>query len=317
MGGRKLNIIVKMKFGSHLYGTATPNSDLDYKGVFLPSKEEVLLNRVPKSYSNSTKKGNEERNTSDDIDTEIYSLHYFLKLACEGQTVALDMLHAPNEMIIEKSEIWNSIVRYREKFYTKNLKAFIGYARKQAAKYGIKGSRLNAVAEVVQFLKKLNPEQKLSVTWKELPLGEHLYFIEPNPQGIRQYQVCGKIFQETTRVSHILPILERFYSEYGKRAQQAAENKGIDWKAVSHALRAAYQTKQLLTENTITFPLKNAEFLKKVKVGILDYTTQVVPVLESLMDEIEDHSQKSSLPTKPDRKFWDKYLIFTLERNLF
>jgi len=71
-----MNIIVKMKFGSHLYGTDSEDSDLDYKGVFLPSKGEILLGRIPKSYSNSTKKGNEERNTSDDIDTEIYSLHF-------------------------------------------------------------------------------------------------------------------------------------------------------------------------------------------------------------------------------------------------
>lgn len=31
-----------MVFGAHLYGTATPESDLDYKGIFLPAKEELL-----------------------------------------------------------------------------------------------------------------------------------------------------------------------------------------------------------------------------------------------------------------------------------
>lgn len=34
--------IVKMVFGSFLYGTDTPESDKDYKGVFLPSWEEIL-----------------------------------------------------------------------------------------------------------------------------------------------------------------------------------------------------------------------------------------------------------------------------------
>jgi predicted nucleotidyltransferase len=28
-----MNVIVKMKFGSHLYGTSTPLSDTDYKAV--------------------------------------------------------------------------------------------------------------------------------------------------------------------------------------------------------------------------------------------------------------------------------------------
>ena len=86
--------IVKMKFGSHLYGTATPDSDLDYKGVFLPTKEQIYLGNIPKSNSHSTKQTSIEgvKNSNDDVDTEIYSLHYFIKLACEGQTVALDML---------------------------------------------------------------------------------------------------------------------------------------------------------------------------------------------------------------------------------
>lgn len=313
----KLNIIVKMKYGSHLYGTDTPDSDLDYKGVFLPSKKEILLNQIPKSYSNSTKKGNEERNTSDDIDIEIYSLHYFLKLACEGQTVAFDMLHAPDNMIIEKSIVWDLIISHREKFYTKNLKAFIGYARRQAAKYGIKGSRLNAVEQVIILLNHYDPDLKLKEIWNELPVGEHLYFIESNPNDIPQYQICGKIFQATTRINYILPILERFYKEYGKRAKDAAENRGIDWKAISHALRAAYQTKQLLIENTITFPLKQAEYLKQVKQGKYDYLTEVVPVLEGLMDEVEKLSLKSQLPNKVNRKFWDEWLIVVLEDRVF
>lgn len=38
-----MDLIVKMKFGSHLYGTNTEDSDVDYKGVFLPSKKEILL----------------------------------------------------------------------------------------------------------------------------------------------------------------------------------------------------------------------------------------------------------------------------------
>ena len=132
-----MRTIVKMKFGAHLYGTATPDSDVDYKGIFLPTKEELLLGRVPKSYSYST--GREEsRNTKNDIDIELYSFHYFIKLACDGQTVAMDMLHAPENMILQKSIIWDAIVKNKQKFYTKNLKSFIDYARRQASKYGIK-----------------------------------------------------------------------------------------------------------------------------------------------------------------------------------
>ena len=99
-----MKTIVKIIFGSHLYGTDTPDSDQDFKGIFLPTKEQIFLGKIPKSINENTKKG-EGKNTADDVDTEIYSLHYFLKLACEGQTVSLDMLHAPDNMIIETKQI--------------------------------------------------------------------------------------------------------------------------------------------------------------------------------------------------------------------
>ena len=310
-----MKIIAKMIFGSHLYGTSTPESDKDYKGIFMPSKDQIFLGHIPKSYNETTKRGN-EKNTSDDVDTEIYSLHYFIKLACEGQTVALDMLHAPDDMIIESSSIWKEIVKNREKFYTKNLKAFIGYARRQASKYGIKGSRLSAVAEVIKLIEQLDGDTKLYKIWDQLPVKEHLYMVDSSPNGIRQYQVCGKIIQENSRVSHVLKMLNRFADNYGRRAREAAENKNIDWKAVSHALRAAYQVQELLQDGTITFPLKNASFLRSVKQGLHDYKNVVAPILEDIMAKVEILSEKSVLPKKPDRKFWDKFIIKTIEECL-
>jgi hypothetical protein len=311
-----MNLIVKMKFGAHLYGTATSDSDVDYKGIFMPTKDEVLLCRIPKSHSHSTGK-EESKNTKDDIDFEIYSFHYFIKLACDGQTVAMDMLHAPEEMILQSSNIWKEILKNRHTFYTKNLKSFIDYARRQASKYGIKGSRINAALQILELLKTEDPSKKMREIWDELPRMEHCYDIAPDPNGMRQYQVCGKSFQESATIGYVIPILDKFYNDYGRRARLAAENKNIDWKAVSHALRAAYQTKEILAENNLIFPLKMAPFLMKVKQGKLDYLTEVAPVLESLMEEVEELSLKSTLPEKVDRKFWDQFICDAIESELF
>jgi predicted nucleotidyltransferase len=311
-----MKIIVKMKFGAHLYGTATPDSDMDYKGIFLPTKEELLLGRVPKSHNYSTGKG-ESRNTKNDIDIELYSFHYFIKLACDGQTVAMDMLHAPENMILQKSNIWDGIVKNKQKFYTKNLRSFIDYARRQASKYGIKGSRINAALQVLEILKKEDSSKKMREVWNQLPRVEHCYDVAPDPNGMRQYQVCGKSFQESATIGYVIPIVEKFYNDYGRRAKLAAENKNIDWKAVSHALRAAYQTKEILTENTINFPLRTADFLIKVKQGKLDYLSEVGPVLEVLMEEVESLALTSNLPQTVDRQFWDQFICETLGRALF
>jgi hypothetical protein len=97
----------------------------------------------------------------------------------------------------------------------------------------------------------------------------------------------------------------------------AAENKNIDWKAISHALRAADQTKEILTENNLIFPLKMAPFLVKGKQGKLDYLAEVAPVLESLMEEVEELSQRSNLPETVERKFWDQFICDAVECELF
>lgn len=303
-----MNTIVRMHFGSHLYGTASPNSDHDFKGVFMPSAEQVLLGRIPKSMSNNTKKDSSQKNSPDDVDTEMYSLHYFIHLACEGETVALDMLHAPNNMIQVGSHIWDLIVAERHRFYTKNLKAFVGYARRQASKYGIKGSRLNDAKRVLTFLEGLGDGYQLREVWDDLPEGEHIFRHSPDANGVRMYEVCGRKIGETTSSEYAGFIVRNFYSNYGARAKQAAANQGIDWKAVSHALRAAYQVKEILTEGKITFPLKEADYLRQVKQGQHHYLNEVAPRLEWLMDEVESLAAKSTLPESCDRKWWDRWL---------
>lgn len=312
-------IIVKMVFGSHLYGTSTPESDKDFKGIFLPTREQILLGKIPKSINESTKNNNSAKNTSKDIDLEMYSLHYFIHLACEGETVALDMLHAPKEMIKETCPIWDEIVLNRQRFYTKNLKAFVGYARQQASKYGIKGSRLDDAQRVLEFLRHLvirEAHNKLFSLWDDLPTGEHIFKYPPNENGERMYEVCGRKIGEKVTLQYAYETVKRFVDNYGERARKAAANEGIDWKAVSHAFRAAYQVKQILTENTITFPLKEAPTLLLIKQGKLDYQS-VVNKLNDLISDVEELSEKNDLPEKVDRNFWNNFIMNTLERYHF
>ena len=308
-------VAVKIIFGSHLYGTANENSDKDFKGIFMPTKEQIFLGKIPKALNWNTKKG-EGKNTSEDIDTELYSLHYFLWLACEGETVALDMLHAPDEMILESSDIWRRIAAERHRFYTKNLKAFVGYARRQASKYGIKGSRLNDAKRVIEFCDTAQREARVKQVWEQLPTGEHIFKHAEDVNGVRMYEVCGRKTCETATVEYLRTTVEHFFKNYGARAEQAAKNEGIDWKAVSHALRAAYQVKQVLTEKTILFPLREADYLRQVKEGKLSYQSEVAPALDSLMDEIEALSVASDLPMNVDRKYWDNFLISVIEEKI-
>jgi hypothetical protein len=310
-----MDLIVKMKFGSQLYGTSTVESDQDFKGVFMPSRRQILLGRIPKCRHFTTGDGL-SKNTAGDIDEEIYSLHYFIQLAAEGQTVAMDMLHAPEPFWTVHTPLWRAIVAQRSRFYTKQLQAFVAYAQRQAAKYGIKGSRLHAVAQVVEVLQCHPPEKKLADIWPALPRIEHCDDRGQDPKGMRLYQVCGKRFQESARIGYVLPILETFQDEYGERARRAAANENIDWKAVSHALRAAIQIREILTQGTIDYPLRDAPFLVRVKSGQLDYTTQVAPALEALMGEVKQLLDHSPLPDQVDYTYWEDFVCDAAQRHL-
>lgn len=64
-----------MKHGSHLYGTNTEKSDTDYKGIFLPSIEDYLLQKVQKTITQNTGDG-KSKNSNTDIDDQLFSLNY-------------------------------------------------------------------------------------------------------------------------------------------------------------------------------------------------------------------------------------------------
>jgi hypothetical protein len=55
----------------------------------------------------------------------------------------------------------------------------------------------------------------------------------------------------------------------------------------------------------------------KVKAGKLDYTAEVAPALESLMDEVEKLVGQSDLPEKVDIDYWDGFICATIENSRF
>ena len=145
--------IVTIKFGSHLYGTSTPASDIDIKSVYVPCARDIALQRVKGSISNKRDKYEGEKNFAGELDEESYSLQRFLDLAAEGQTVALDVLFAPEwAMIGPPAPEWIAIMKNRNRLLTRKSAAFVGYCRQQANKYGIKGSRVAAAREALKLL---------------------------------------------------------------------------------------------------------------------------------------------------------------------
>lgn len=306
---RPTNLICEIKFGSHLYGTATEASDEDYIGIFLPSLEEILLGRIPKT-ANSSPKDDTRKNEAGELDATYYSLHHFLRLATQGQTGAIDMLFAPENMVYKSPEygwVWDRIVENRSLLVSKQMNAFVGYARGQASKYSLKGDRLNRLREfhtvVNQAALRTHGEGKLDEVWDILPKDDE----RTNPQGTRELQIGGKWFGATTSVGMVEDVIGNTIKRYGKRANAAATAEGHDWKALSHAVRVSKELIELLTYGRINFPLADAPLLLDIKLGNVPME-RVQDILDSDLAFVEVQAAQSHLPETVDRKFWDDEL---------
>jgi hypothetical protein len=323
-----MRTIFKCEFGSAIYGTSTPESDKDYKSIFLPDPQSIILQQVPRNITKNTKTDITAKNTSNDIDDEAFSLQEYLRLLCQGQTPMLDMLFCPEDKVMIRTEEWYRIKSYRHTFLHKGTSAFVGYVRQQAAKYGVKGYRVDAMKTALNVLKGLPLQNK--------PLSEYMTLLnalvdeaqsfrstEENKGPFIQWtelpekkngplkphlEVCNRKFPLSVKVSYAVDCLEKIYEGYGHRARQAALNVGVDWKALYHAVRVARQSEELLLTHNITFPRPEAPLLLQIRKGELPYE-QVAEIIEDGLKRVEAARQISTLPEQAS--------AFTMDRLVY
>lgn len=318
-------------FGSHLFGTNVPESDHDYKGIFLPTVNDILLQRAGKpSIHRNTNKSNHTKNTAKDNDIELFTLQGFLKLCAEGQTAALDMLFTPTHHWIHHSPEWSYLQQNKDKLIHKGMSAFVGYCKNQAAKYGVKGSRLEAAELAVQLMCTYPSHHRLRDYWGEIEEwveeakktgeycdekdGQTIYFIDivqckgPNGEMVDHLEINGRKVPCHSKVNYAKATFQRIIDTYGERAKKAKDHKGIDWKALMHAVRIAKEAEELLLTGHITLPRPEKDLLVDIRKGNLSYD-KVAALIEEGLLKVNDAVEKSTLPSSIDVEFWNDFLL--------
>lgn len=318
------------KFGSHLYGTNSATSDTDYKGIFLPSKESCLLGTAPKHFSFNTKKNKDEKNTVDDLDVNLWSLQYFLNLLGQGETNAIDLLYSYSYKDMVVYDPWHNphchpltilFSNHKKLFSVKNTKSFVGYAIGQARKYGVKGSRLGVVKKILEFIQ--NKDQLREIAWAtgklDLYVHELLQFnfdssycfvkeVDAKPKPKMTLFVNGSQHHLDITMEEFYSRMKSEYEKYGERAKQAETNEGLDYKALSHAVRAIRQMEYLLKDGKIVYPLACAEELKAVKQGKLTWV-EIEKLITEGLENIDTLQKTLTSEHNLDQKFVNSFVL--------
>ncbi len=139
------NRILTTLGGSHAYGTNTPTSDRDIRGVALPPVP-WLLGFPPSDQARWTA----ERRDPDDV--VIHALPKFCRLALQANPTILEVLFCREEDVIDQTAIGKELRAMREAFLSKRAYvSFSGYAAGQLKRMRSHntehGARQTAVAQ--------------------------------------------------------------------------------------------------------------------------------------------------------------------------
>ena len=180
-------LIYLSQYGSHLYGLNTQNSDLDFRGVYIPTLDDIILKKdkdeintelevevecyeeVNKIINDFPIKGAVKAKRVK-VDVKIFSLQKFIQLCSKADTNALDLLFSwtnkdtESYLYVVSGYYINPMAQintYKNKLInTDRLESPITYAFKQATKYGLKGERLKVLQNVLQGAKNFLQEWK-------------------------------------------------------------------------------------------------------------------------------------------------------------
>lgn len=142
-------IILLAPTGSAAYGTATENSDEDYKGVCIPPIDYYLGLEAFNEYNNTG--GKNFKNTKGDVDVSILHINKFVKDAMSGVPNNLEILFLEPEDYLVYKPIGKELVDNRHLFLSKQVKnKFGGYANSQIQKLKVKKSNGTGRQELIE-----------------------------------------------------------------------------------------------------------------------------------------------------------------------
>lgn len=331
------SVIYMTRHGSHAYGTALPESDLDIRGVCI----------APRRYHLGFERFDEYEQKVPDL--KIFELRKFFELALDANPNVLELLYTDPEDHLLVTPLGQKLLNNRDLFLSKRCRSsFSGYAIGQMKRINshyrwlsnppkaapmredfglltrdeVPANQLEAARAAVQKqvdewewrkLEGVDPSTRIDIKneffrrllditlWNWDEVHDKLYPAAANKLGFDTNFI--RLLEQERKYSTALKEWNSFLEWQRNRnpARAALEAKfGYDTKHGMHLVRLFRMCKEILTEGTVRVRRPDAAELLEIRNGKIHYL-DLVKLSEEMDAEISELAKKSTLPLSPDR----------------
>lgn len=343
------NTIFLTLHGSHAYGLATPESDIDLRGITIP----------PKNYMLGFARHFDDWVANDPYDIQVFSLRKFFNLTKDGNPNTLELLFTDPSDHLFVSDIGKTLLEHKDKFLSRNLKErYLGYAKAQVHRaqnhkrwldggdikppptreeFGLpkkltipKDQLLTVQALISKKLEdwncdfepfsepqKIYLKNKVSALLAEMDiLKDDQWMLAARSLGMSEnfILVLNKEKAYQSLVSDYENYLTWKKNRNPKRAALEAKI-GYDAKHITQVVRLLLLGKEILETGKVKVKrIEDREMLMEIKECKVPYE-KVIDMADKIEDEVEQAYFKSPLPIRPDIEALDKLCIQLIEEQ--
>lgn len=279
------NLIYKVIAGSQAYGLASPESDLDIRGVCIPPRRYLLGLDTFEQWEHQDDSG----------DVVIYALTKFVRLALDCNPNIVELLYTDPRHVLFVNEYGQQLVEHRHVFLSKKARhTFAGYAI----------SQLRRIERHHRWLVNPPDHQPTQEEFGGWPVEGRFKF--PDHEAHRAYQAALKHWNQ-----------HQEWRRNRNPARAELERKyGYDTKHAMHLLRLLRMGAEILETGQVNVFRPDREWLQAVRDGLLRYEEllELATAYEARLGELYD---RSPLPDEPDSEAAERLVIALQERFLW
>lgn len=295
------NVILEYVVGSRLYGTNMPESDEDKSGIFGGGIDQYFGFSIVKEVDFSiVSKREDGRNDADAVDSKLYELRHFMKLALDNNPNIIEQLFVdPSIHCSVTSNVGLELLKHRHAFLHKGCRErFVGYAHSQKKKMVIKRDNMQAIVDCRDVLSELsvtNSPKEFVADHQDQLVGLGIATIN------NMHLVVGDMnLQRNITLKRAIDILNGRIDKFSGRYELVSKY-GYDTKFGSHLIRLLSEGNQLLQYGDLSFPLVNADLIKDIKCGKYEIG-QLLEMAEQMETRSHELAEKSKLPSGPNMR---------------